>query len=89
MNVPVDDRGVAAEREAAALSGDVPAPLGGVEQVLRTRVPPPDERALLAARVVGTAVADESIGRVESLASRFASRPVTPAGSPCGRCRPR
>jgi AraC-like DNA-binding protein len=57
--------------EAAALGGDVPAALRRVETLLRTRVPAADPRAELATRVVGTAVADTSIGTVETLAARF------------------
>lgn len=64
-----------AELEAAALGGDVPAALRRVEEVLRTRVPAPDPRAGLAARVVGTAVADGSLGTVEALAARFGRTP--------------
>lgn len=51
---------------------DVPAALLRVEEVLRTRVPPPDAQAALAGEIVDTAVADRSLGRVEGLAARFA-----------------
>jgi AraC-like DNA-binding protein len=60
-----------AELEAAALDGDVPSALDRVRGLLRTRVPAPDPRAGLAARAVDTAVADGSIGTVDTLAARF------------------
>jgi AraC-like DNA-binding protein len=61
----------AADVEAAALGGDVPAALRRVEALLRTRIPAADPRATLATRAVDTAVADTSIGTVEALAARF------------------
>ncbi len=57
--------------EQAVLPVDVPTALDRVQEVLRTRVPPPDARAALCGGIVDTVVADRSLGRVEQVAARF------------------
>ena len=57
--------------EQALLSVDVPTALRRVEEVLRTRVPPPHPQAELAGEVVDAVLADRSLGRVEEVANRF------------------
>jgi len=57
--------------EHAVLPVDVPAALDRMEELLLTRVPPPDPVAALVAEIVDTVVADRSLGRVEQVAARF------------------
>lgn len=57
--------------EQAVLAVAVPSALDRVEQLLRTRVPPPDAPATLAGDIVDAVVADRSLGRVEHVATRF------------------
>ncbi len=57
--------------EHEVLPAEVPAALERVQEVLRSRVPPPDPQATLAGRIVDAVVADRSLGRVEQLAARF------------------
>ena len=57
--------------EQAVLPVEVPTALDRLEEVLRTRVPPPQAQAALAGEIVDAMVADRSLGRVEQVAARF------------------
>lgn len=58
--------------EEEVVAAELPAALARVEEVLRTRVPPPDPRAALAGEIVDAVVADRTLGTVEQVATRFA-----------------
>jgi AraC-like DNA-binding protein len=61
----------AAALEQRLVALDVPSALHLVDEMLRTRVPPPDVTAALAGAIVDAAVDDRSLGRVEHVAARF------------------
>ena len=60
-----------ADLEQVVLPVAVPAAVRCLQEVLRTRVPPPDPRAELAGTVVDAIVDDRSMSRVEEVAARF------------------
>jgi AraC-like DNA-binding protein len=57
--------------ERAVLPVEVPDALARMEELLRTRIPPPEAQARLAGEIVDTVVADRSLGRVQHVAVRF------------------